>query len=627
MNDFYPDNVEKIKGLRDEAASQTASLQIVGRSLTDEEIKRVEGLNRIVLMCDEIIRILDESFPSLAATEDFTPSEAVSSVNWTERQAFFEVIKTIETHRAEIERIPGVISIRPGYRIANGDFTGVPAIVVSVMPGFPNQKSSDKFTVPQKINNVWVDVTPATPNEQLIYHQRQKALSESIEEIVIPAQTDEAIAQWNLILEGGVAPENEGFAEDFAAEAIPAKYIPPPDLSLDITTVDKMICHVSPDTGWELLSRFIADTKKTLTAAIYDFNAPYIEETLQTALQNNNGRMDLIIDKKLALKEKTLVDNLETALGNSFESTLASLGSGGIFSNAYHTKVAVRDSKAFWLSSGNWTFTSQPDLGINPNPHNLFSKGNREWNVIVEDKKLSETFENYIKYDISQAKEKSPGPEVLSPMPDLLIPIEDFGVEEAVTFQPAPFFPQTFEQVEVQPLLTPDNYIDHITSLIESASEKLYLQYSYIRFVTGNNKYKKLLNLICSKTNSNVDVKIIVSGNHDREDTEKLRAIGLDISCLRKQKSKLHNKGIIVDSKTVVVGSHNWSSSGTLTNRDASLIINNRDVTAYYEKIFMWDWNNLTSPTGAEEVIPIIATEETTPAGMVRVAWETFYEE
>ena len=34
------------------------------------------------------------------------------------------------------------------------------------------------------------------------------------------------LLEWNLILEGGVAPENEGFAEDFAAEAIPAKYIP-----------------------------------------------------------------------------------------------------------------------------------------------------------------------------------------------------------------------------------------------------------------------------------------------------------------------------------------------------------------------------------------------------------------
>ena len=35
---------------------------------------------------------------------------------------------------------------------------------------------------------------------------------------------------------------------------------------------------------------------------------------------------------------------------------------GKTFASAYHIKVAVRDRKSFWLSSGNWQSSNQPDI-------------------------------------------------------------------------------------------------------------------------------------------------------------------------------------------------------------------------------------------------------------------------
>jgi hypothetical protein len=35
---------------------------------------------------------------------------------------------------------------------------------------------------------------------------------------------------------------------------------------------------------------------------------------------------------------------------------------GSLFNTAYHTKVAVADGKRFWLSSGNWQHSNQPEL-------------------------------------------------------------------------------------------------------------------------------------------------------------------------------------------------------------------------------------------------------------------------
>ena len=34
----------------------------------------------------------------------------------------------------------------------------------------------------------------------------------------------------------------------------------------------------------------------------------------------------------------------------------------GLWASAYHIKVAVRDGKTVWLSSGNWQSSNQPDI-------------------------------------------------------------------------------------------------------------------------------------------------------------------------------------------------------------------------------------------------------------------------
>jgi phosphatidylserine/phosphatidylglycerophosphate/cardiolipin synthase-like enzyme len=88
-----------------------------------------------------------------------------------------------------------------------------------------------------------------------------------------------------------------------------------------------------------------------------------------------------------------------------------------------------------------------------------------------------------------------------------------------------------------------------------------------------------------------LDVRLITS---EFESTgqwiEKLKEFDLD-QVLRIQQG-VHNKGIVVDTKTVMVSSQNWSADGCLRNRDAGLIIEQADIAAYFEKIFLDDWVN-----------------------------------
>jgi phosphatidylserine/phosphatidylglycerophosphate/cardiolipin synthase-like enzyme len=55
-----------------------------------------------------------------------------------------------------------------------------------------------------------------------------------------------------------------------------------------------------------------------------------------------------------------------------------------------------------------------------------------------------------------------------------------------------------------------------------------------------------------------------------------------------------HTKGILIDSRWTVIGSHNWTNEGTNFNRDASLIIDDPEVTKYFEEVVEHDWNSLS---------------------------------
>jgi phosphatidylserine/phosphatidylglycerophosphate/cardiolipin synthase-like enzyme len=46
----------------------------------------------------------------------------------------------------------------------------------------------------------------------------------------------------------------------------------------------------------------------------------------------------------------------------------------------------------------------------------------------------------------------------------------------------------------------------------------------------------------------------------------------------------------VVDSRSVVVSSQNFSPAGVETNRDAGVIIESEDIAQYFEPIFRSDW-------------------------------------
>ena len=310
-----------------------------------------------------------------------------------------------------------------------------------------------------------------------------------------------------------------------------------------------------------------------------------------------------------------------------------------LFATSYHIKVAVRDDEEFWISSGNFKNSGQPD--IHPVDDGTTSFGplnqfNREWHAVIKNDSLAATFKSFIEYDFEESTRVHEEREGLEhprfPFPDLLIPVEREVVmerrREAKYFAPLVL---ENERIRIQPLLTPDNYIDFVPDLIRSATERIFIQNQSFNWKATDNEpqFEELLQAIVDQQNNGLEIKIIFRDNREfpggdnRELFERLKDFGFDTDQFKVQR-RCHNKGMIIDSSVVMLGSHNWTNSGILVNRDASLIVHHEKVAQFYEQLFLFDWENQAQAQVLESVagVRVASRDLETPEGMRRISMQ-----
>jgi len=562
-----------------------------------------------------------------------------------DRGRFQVVGDVLARNRQQLLAIPGVLGVRPGYRFKDGWITDEPCIVAIVDQKLQPAAVPPAVRIPDRIENVDVDVAIATPVQQLVSQAMRQGRA-----IAVDPVNPEGFAV------PSVSPPEQAFAlTDVSAQLVrESRYVPPDNVHLEPVNGPFTIkCHASPDAGWPTLSAFLQQTKTRLTVAMYDFTAPHIMRTIEATSAQNDSSFSLILDPGQSLAngdepnnpksgdftEDTVRKDLTQKLRSKFSFVWAAVTRSGkvehgIFPTAYHIKVAVRDGSAFWLSSGNWQSSNQPDLdplGADRGLPNVQTIYNREWHVIVNDQRLAQTYEAFIKYDEEQAAPLNVSPQA-AVRPDLFVPEELVAQAAAARY----FTPKDIDIARsetVQPLLTPDNYADHILELISQAKTTLYFQNQYIKISVDESKnppkFAALVDALRGKIDDGVDVRIILRDIGDtRPMLEALKTNGFDMSRVKLQKS-CHNKGIIVDGEIVAVGSHNWSGDGTVYNRDASLILFSKTAAQYFQQIFVYDWDHLArQKVSAESAMPRLALSgEATPEGAFRLPWDAYFGE
>lgn len=513
--------------------------------------------------------------------------------------------------RLELGKWKDVIAVRMGYEFTNGWITNERALVVTVKKrkSIYELQKEGSAPLPDYFMNYPVEVSGPTVEELLAFHYGQNKL----ERLLYPSPV-------------------------LATEL---KYIPPPDIQLStITKKMNVIAHVSPEEGWKNLKQFLSNTQKTLTIAMYDFGARHILETVDSLAKKSTFK-ELILTiqsgesvgegtKVNDMKDEDVVEDLKKKFDERFHRAWIPIGRvNGWVASSYHIKMAVKDNRSMWLSSGNWQSSNQPALEKleDISPAYLLRTYNREWHVIVDNEELSQTYEKFILHDYENNKNYKADPDELMEGLNFLFPSNALELTTDITSAYESFKPFAENRpFTITPLLTPDNYHEQVLELIHSAENELLIQNQTFNAPNqGQVKLEQLINAVLQKQQEGVTIKIIfriVNAAAARKNLERLIEMGFDKSNIRLQKN-CHNKGIIVDRKKIMIGSQNWSNDGVSLNRDASLIFNDEKLSAYFRAIFLHDWNKLAHHNIGRESYSIEIAKDihNIPKGMELMTW------
>ena len=524
----------------------------------------------------------------------------------------------VHSARQALAGRPDVIEVRAGYRFKRGWITDERVVVVEVRKKLTPTELADTGTaaIPAQVLGIGVDV-------------RTAALPDQLEHLGIDVAALEA------------PPKPGGYRE-------------PPDLALTpVQERMRAIFHISPDSGFPNLRDFLGRVRRRLTATMYEWEADHISDAVEAAIAPGSRKLKMVTERAGTREAVEDMKNRLSAPGK-FEHVWASVGAGKLIARDYHIKVASRDGEEFWLSSGNWKDSNLPDIdpaGENSTLIGPLRQRNRDWHAVIANEKLATMFQKFIEWDFKEA-ERVPVEEGLeAALPELFVPVEAFaeGLERRIPVQYLD--PLVVDRVlHVRPLLTPDRdargrrmFLDHATKLVERATRTILLQNQSFTLLEENvDEFEQFFGALKDKQAAGLDVRIIfrdarefsqANGPKQQKLLERLKHFGFDTDLIRVQ-MRCHTKAIIVDppnaehpeSGEVLFGSHNLTNTGALFNRDASLLVRDPEVTAYFEKAFLFDWDVLATQEADELVggVRVARPDEATPPGYRRVSLNEF---
>jgi phosphatidylserine/phosphatidylglycerophosphate/cardiolipin synthase-like enzyme len=390
------------------------------------------------------------------------------------------------------------------------------------------------------------------------------------------------------------------------------------DFSFDPVEEQMMVrVHVGPEYSWDVLHEFLSGAQTSMVSAMYEFHAPQIKDAIEErlkagvsfALVLDNATFSKVVDKTEEFDRIAVFEAWERKFHGKFNRIVAPEGLSGLISDSYHIKVTVREDDTFWLSSGNWKKgSSQPVITQEQRDEaeQVDLPGNREWHVVIKSPTLAKRFRNHIQQDFKRSQELGGGKLPRSKEAvDILV---DIPIEEAVVEERRPpsklLKPREFKrEVRVKPLLTPDKegaiYSEAVLELIRSAKKSLLFQIPYIGMPSApgvdRGYIDELIKALTQKLKTLEDARLILRVGSSKFSAPThsawfFKSKGVDIDARLKQIDDHHTKGMIVDGKRVLIGSHNWSKPGVTLNRDASLIFDDAEIAAYYAEAFEIDW-------------------------------------
>jgi cardiolipin synthase A/B len=360
---------------------------------------------------------------------------------------------------------------------------------------------------------------------------------------------------------------------------------------------------VAPDCSDELFAGVVSTASREILLNVYEFSSPSMGASLARAHERGVNITMLVEGGPVG------------GIGKEEKAALFSLNQNGIPVYAMmstkdvhapyrydHAKYLVIDRRAVLLASENFKYSGFASPG---------TAGNRGWGVLVEDKGLASYFSTVFTTDLAAQ----------STVPYNGTP----GAAESPSSEkrPSVFSPMKFEGATVRPVLAPDTS-DQITGMIASAGRTVEIEEAYIKNETPLTLNPYLSEAV-NASRRGVHVRVLLdsswydtAGPHDNDEMVTLinhigatEHIPLEARCANLQATRIttiHNKGVIVDDRKVLVSSINWNSNSPQFNREAGLIIDHPGVAQYFLAAFEDDWNPaVASPEQKTDYVKFIA--------------------
>lgn len=348
-------------------------------------------------------------------------------------------------------------------------------------------------------------------------------------------------------------------------------------------SADKVTLFVSPDCTYDVLLGVITDAKSSLDITMYEFTHSDIAKALADAASRGVS-VRLFMEGGpvggISNAEKGTLDYLQRAGVAVY--TIESTPDLPARYRFVHAKYLIADSYVTVVLSENFKESGIPRSG---------ESGNRGWGAAVYDADVAEYFSSVFTADLAGYDVYERSAETYT------IPNYSGGEKTSPVFEPV-----TVYNVNVTPVFAPDtSYL--IGDTLKNASSSVAIQQAYITKYPGLGEHP-WLSLAIDAAKKGADVRVQLDGMYynteDDEDNDELAADmnRMGMSNLRAQVIsdrdgilKVHNKGMIVDGRYVLISSINWNYNSANNNREAALILDSPEAAAYYTKVFDYDWD------------------------------------
>jgi cardiolipin synthase A/B len=371
---------------------------------------------------------------------------------------------------------------------------------------------------------------------------------------------------------------------------------------VNITFNGEVKAFVSPDCSFRAIVDEIRKANESIYFNIYEFTNPILCDELIAALRRN---VSVCIFAEASPvggiddREKFILNRISSHGGDI--RLIVNDNENDVYARYTfdHAKYLVIDNKTVIVESCNWAKT-----GVPPDP----TFGNREWGIIVRNSDVAKQFLEVFLDDYNPQRCDS---YIFNEMNFSISP--DLYMDESIlkgSYEPQ-FESKTFNgNFSATPVFSPDTSEKAICDMIESANKSIYIEQLYI-YKNWSKISSPFVERLVNKSKQGIDVKVILNYDPNYKSTndkcnqtkQYLEKYGIEVKFVFTNWSyftNVHNKGMIVDNKSVLISSINWNEDSVTLNREAGIIINNEDVARYYSNVFFYDWN-LSSPQSQKQ--------------------------